>query len=202
MAMSRFRVAAIGIAALALSSALAVAAGNFSTYPIVGGASFCSSSSTSGVPGTASVCNVTTPAGPTALTGTELMPADTGLASGQQPQTVTIKPASLGAGPTQYSAPLTGASITIAAVTRQVIIEPAGTIAALTLVFPAASGLVDNQKLGFCSTQIVTALTVTNGTGATVQNPPTAMTAPVTTGAASCVEWVYVLAQTKWYRTQ
>lgn len=193
---------AVGLVALAVISAAALADGLFPGFPIVGGASYCSSQSTAGVPGTAAVCNNTVPAGPTALTGNETIIADTHLPSGQQPQTVAIDITTLGAGPYIYNAPLTGASITLTAQTRRLILEPAGTIAALTVVWPAAAGLTDNQLMGICSRQIVTALTTTNGSGATVLDAPTALTAPVTTGAASCVEWVYRVTNTSWYRVQ
>ncbi len=184
-------------AALVASTLLAHAAGMFANLPIVGGVAYCALYA-----GDGTTCAGSVPAGPTALTGNEKVPADTGLAGGASPQTVYIDVSSLGAGPTQYSVPLTGASITVAAATRQVIVEPAGTIAALTLVMPAASGLTEGQRFGFCTTQIVTALTITDGSGATVQNKPTAMLVPVATGGASCVEWVYVASTTKWYRTQ
>lgn len=200
----RFNRAAVLAATLTviLSASASVAGFWNSSWPIVSGASYCAGSSTAGVPGTTPVCNVTVPAGPTALTGSELIPADTGLASGQQPQSVLIKPASIGAGPTQYSTPLTGTSITIAPTTRQVIVNPAGTIAALTIVTPAAASLVEGQRIGFCTTQIITALTVTAGTGVTVSNAPTAMLVPVATGAASCVEWVYVASAATLFRVQ
>lgn len=203
MAKSRLKIAAFatGIAAL-VAVPLAWADGYFPGFPIVGGASYCASQSTAGVPGTAAVCNATTPAGPTALTGAETVVADTHLASGQQPQTVAIDVTTLGAGPTQYSVPLTGTTITVLPGTRHVIIEPAGTLAALTLQLPAASLLTEGQKLGYCTTQIITAQTVTAGSGSTVMNAPTAMTVPLATGAASCVEWVYYAATTKWYRVQ
>lgn len=200
--MLRLRSAAVALAALAIASSVVFAAGLFPGFPIVGGASYCSSQSTSGVPGTTAVCNATVPAGPTALTGTELIPADTGLASGQQPQTVSLTPAVLGAGPHQYAAPLTGASLTVTAAQRRLILEPAGTIAALTVVMPAATGLVSNQLFGICTTQIVTSLTVTAGSGTTVLNAPSALLVPVATGGASCVEWVYRLTNTSWYRVQ
>lgn len=202
MAKSKLLSLAVGLGALAAASTLAFAAGNWSTLPIVGGASFCAGNVTAGVPGTPSVCNQTVPAGPTSLTGNELIPADTNLPSGQQPQSVVIKPAMLNAGPTQFSTPLTGATTTVAAATRQVVINPAGTIAAHTVQLPAAASLVDGQRFGFCSTQVVTTLTVTAGSGTTVNNPPTAATVPVATGAASCVEFVYVLANTTWWRVQ
>lgn len=200
--MKRSLYALVAAAALAIGLGAAVADGYFPNFPVVGGASYCSGFSQAGVPGTTPVCNSTVPAGPTSLTGNETIIADTHLTQGQSPQTVAIDISTLGAGPYQYSAPLTGTSVTITPATRHLIIEPAGTIAALTVVFPAAAGLQDNQTFGLCSRQVVTALTVTNGTGTTVLDPPTALTAPVTTGGASCPEWVYRVANTSWYRVQ
>lgn len=78
---------ALGLAALVAAGGIAFGAGQFPGYPIVGGASYCGGFST----GTAGqVCTVTVPAGPVAITGNELIPADTQLANGAQPQTVTI----------------------------------------------------------------------------------------------------------------
>jgi hypothetical protein len=124
------------------------------------------------------------------------------LANGAQPQTVNISPASIGAGPTQYSVPVTTNTVTILPTTRQVIVNPAGTIAALTIVTPAAAAMVDGQRIGFCTTQIISTLTTTAGTGVTVANAPTAMLVPVASGAASCVEWIYVASQTTLFRVQ
>lgn len=167
------------------------------SYPIVGGSSYCASKVNN-------VCNSTIAAGPTVLTGNETIPADTGLTSGQVPQTVLIPVGRLGAGPTTYNTPVTTASITITANTRRLIVTPAGTIAEMTLVFPTSTLLAnaDNQLFGFCTTQIISALTVTAGSGTTVSNAPTAMLVPVATGAGSCVEWIYRLSATTWYRVQ
>lgn len=197
----------LAVVATAMAALFALPVASIAGYwnnslPIVDGASYCAGSSQPGGPGTATVCNTIVPAGPSALTGSELIPADTGLSSGQQPQSVLIDVGTLGAGPTQYSTPLTGATTTIAAGTRHVIINPAGTIAAHTLTFPAASALTEGQKLGFCTTQVVTALTTNAGSGTTLSNAPTAMQVPVATGAASCVEWIYVKSVTTWFRTQ
>lgn len=207
--MKFYRLAAVSLLAAAVASSVAYAAGLFPGFPIVGGASYCSSYSGTGSGSitqgnfvNSSTCNVTVPAGPAALTGNELIPADTQLPSGQTPQTVLIDVTMLGAGPTQYSTPLTGTTTTVNTGTRQVIINPAGTIAAHTLTLPAATGLIEGQRLGFCTTQVVTALTVNAGSGTTVSNAPTAMLVPVATGAASCVEWVYVASATTWFRTQ
>lgn len=94
------RLAGLLAVALTVGSTIVYAAGNYSTYPIVGGASFCAStvsgaSSFGGNTGqgqgtNGSICAQTVPAGPPALTGTEVIPMDTGLANGAPPQTVVI----------------------------------------------------------------------------------------------------------------
>lgn len=188
----------IGLGLVALLSVTAFAtAGLWNNFPTVGGAAYC-------ITTVNGVCQQTVPAGPTTLTGNETIPADTNLSSGQQPQTVRVPIGKLGAGKTTYNVPVTTDSVTIDAQTRQLIIIPAGTIAAFTLVFPAATTLTeaDGQRFGFCTTQIVTTLTTTAGAGTTVLNAPTAMLVPVATGAASCVEWIYRLSNTTWYRVQ
>lgn len=111
--LKRLKGAAVGCAALAIASTALYAAGNYSMYPIVGGASFCAST-VSGAGGftaqgntnngnptgqgqatSGSLCAQTVPAGPPALTGTELIPMDTGGAGGiypgtTNPQTVVL----------------------------------------------------------------------------------------------------------------
>lgn len=176
--------------------ALAAALGqNFApNLPIIGGASYCQSTING-------VCQSTISAGP-ALSGAEFIPVDTGAASGVQPQSAKVNIQTLGAGTYQYVVPLTGDTVTATAYNNQVIVNPAGTIAALTLVTPAATALLDGQSLGFCTTQIISTLTTTAGSGTTVSNAPTAMLVPVATGAASCVTWRYRQANTTWYRVQ
>lgn len=95
--MKRFRTLAVAGVAVAAASTLAIAAGNYLTYPIVGSPSFCASTVTGiggqgGVTGqgqgsTGSICAQTIPAGPPALTGNELIPVDTGIAT---PASATI----------------------------------------------------------------------------------------------------------------
>lgn len=162
--------------------------------PIIGGSSYCQST----VNG---VCVSTIPAGP-ALTGTETIPVDTNYASGAGPQSAKIGMASIGAGTFQYVVPVTTDTVTALYTDRQVIVNPAGTIAAMTFVTPASTNLVNGQRLGLCTTQIVSTLTTTAGSGTTVSNAPTALLVPVATGAGSCVEWIYRQANTTWYRTQ
>lgn len=162
--------------------------------PNIGGPSYCSSTVNA-------VCVNTVPAGP-AVTGLETIPADTNAAQGVNPQSGRFSLPSLGGGTLDYSVPTSGTTVTALNTTRQIIVEPAGTIAALTVVFPAATTLVNGQRLGLCGTQIVTTLTMTAGSGTTISNGATAMLVPVATGAASCVEWIYRTANTTWYRVQ
>lgn len=186
----------IAVAALA-AIAFPAFAGEFSNYPnVAGSAKSCSTVNS------VQVCTV--PAGPTALTGSETIPADTNLSGGRSPQTVNITTSTLGAGPTTYLVPLTGEATVVTNTTRRINLNPAGTIAAFTVTFPAATTLTqaDGQLFGLCTTQIVTALTVTAGAGTTVLNGPTALLVPVATGGASCVEWQYRLSNTTWYRVQ
>lgn len=94
------------IAALLASAGLAWGAGNWSTLPVVGGASFCGSTVTGtgnlgGVTGQGqgtlgSICGQTIPAGPPGLTGVETVPMDTNLGGGAPPQTVVMPTALLG----------------------------------------------------------------------------------------------------------
>jgi hypothetical protein len=187
----------LGLAALVAVSLPAFATGMFSNLPVIGSAAYCVLFS-----GDGATCVGFEPAGPTIVTGNERIPADTVLPNGNQPQTVRIPLASLGTGPYQYNAPLTGASITVLPTSRRLMLEPAGTIAALTVVFPAATLLVDNQTVGLCSTQVITTLTMTAGTGTTILNPLTATLLPLATGAAVCGEWVYRQSNTSFYRVQ
>ncbi len=180
---------------LTLVSAAAIAGFWNTQFPILGGASFCGSTVNAS-------CVSTIPAGPTVMTGNETVPGDTNLTGGANPQTVQIPVRLLGGGAFTYNVPVTGDSITIAATTRRLIVNPAGTIANLTIVTPAATTLYNGQVLGLCTTQIVSTLTTTAGAGTTVNGAPTALLVPVTTGGASCVEWIYRTADTTWYRIQ
>lgn len=152
-------------------------------------------------------CIAFAPAGPTAMTGFETVLTDTHNPAGAIPQTMNTPLTAIGGGVLTVDTPLTGASITLTAQTRQLIINPAGTIAAYSVAMPAASAtMVNGQRIGICGTQIVTALTLTGGTGNTF-NPAvqTATLVPVITGAASCTEYVYSKTSATagvWFRTQ
>ena len=78
----------------------------------------------------------------------------------------------------QYEAPLTGANIPItdSSQNTELRIQPAGTIAALTITFPASTNCVEGQEILMTSSQIVTTLTLA-GNGSTIQGGATAFTA-------------------------
>ncbi len=103
---------------------------------------------------------------------------------------------------TQYSAPATGATVTVGSSASDadgsenvhLILTPAGTIAALTVKFPLSTDLVDKQEILINSTQIVTAVTW-NVNGATdIVGEPTAFT------ANGFYRFKYDLVTLNWYR--
>lgn len=91
-------------------------------------------------------------------------------------------------GTPQYVTPLTGATVNVAAGQTRIIIDPAGTLAALTLNFPPTPS--DGQLLYITSSQIVTTLTVT---GATLVGALAAL------AAAAGLRYVYSLTANKWF---
>lgn len=76
---------------------------------------------------------------------------------------------------TQYAAPLTG-STTIVRDTQDsvwLIVTPAGTLAAATLLLPLVANAVDRQEILVNTTQIITTLTLNANGGAVVGAPTT-----------------------------
>ena len=194
----------LGLSVIALVSTVLIAnaiSGNQLGFPIIGGASYCSSF------GNNAACSNTVAAGP-ALTGSETIIANTNIGGSGGVQTGVLTLQSIGAGKLVVETPTTGTTITVDAVTRQLIVAPTTTIAALGVTFPAAaSSLYNGQRIGVCGTQIVTAVTMTAGTGNTFGTTVTsqAMLVPVVTGGASCMEWIYSKTSDTvgiWYRVQ
>lgn len=91
----------------------------------------------------------------------------------------------------QYSAPLTGATVTIAAGTEHLVLNPAADIAELTVALPTTPA--DGTTVRVSSSQAVTTLTVTDGAASSV-GAPTAMT------DNSFWSMIYREADTTWYR--
>lgn len=91
--------------------------------------------------------------------------------------------------------PLTGFTLTMTPLQSVVSLNPAGTLAAGTIVLPAT--LVDGKTVGIYTTQTITALTLSTSNTATFT--PTAVT---TLTANSHVSYVYSVAANTWYRIE
>lgn len=187
-------VIAVAAAIGAIGIVAAQAAGLWPTLPIVGGASYCASQSTTG-------CTATVPAGPSALTGSELVPADRRTTSGAQ--TVLIPMAALDSLPQTISAGSTTANntITVGSTTGKLIITGSGALSPTTITLPTSP--IDGQRFSLSATQTIATLTLTdNNGGATfsISNNPTALT--VSTTAAYGYQFIYDAANTTWYRLQ
>lgn len=207
------RLAGLLAVALTVGSVAAYAAGNYSTYPIVGGASFCVSTvgasnvqagntgqgaGAAGSNGT--YCAQTVPAGPPALTGSEVIPMDTGLAGGASPQTVVLPVTDLHAG--YYQVVTTGTAVTVAPNVQNLILNLAATTMAVTM--PAAP--YDNEvvTISNASTVVSTFSTVANTGQTFVQGAaPTNLAAQAANTAATAqseVAYLYKASTAAWYR--
>lgn len=91
--------------------------------------------------------------------------------------------------------PLTGVTYQVPDDAERVLIEPAGTIAAHTTLFP--NNPYDGQELNIANTAIITAWTMTAGTTGQTNGIKGALTAGVANGFG---KWKYNLAGLCWYR--
>lgn len=164
------------------------------TFPIIGGSSYCGSTVNA-------TCVTTIVAGPTAVTGSELVLADTGLASGQNPQTALLSMRALQAAPITYYLCTAAAcgSNTIGNNSGGILLDYTTTITSATVVTPASP--MDGQRFKIASPYTITSLTVTANTGQTLSvTTPTVLTASTTTPQG--YEFTYVSSTAKWYRVQ
>lgn len=94
--------------------------------------------------------------------------------------------------------PTTGNTITVPRFNdRYYYITPAGTLATLTLALPSSTNARDGQKVSIFSTQTITALTVTAGSGNTMGGTTlSAMT------ANTLYEFIYSASAAKWIRVK
>lgn len=95
-------------------------------------------------------------------------------------------------GALQYAAPANGATVTMSAGSRTLILEPAGTIAGATVVLPIAPP--DGTIVSLSSTGIITTLTLSAGAGDTIVNAITTLL------AAGVARFAYVASTLKWYK--
>lgn len=211
--MNRFRVAMVAGLGLAILSSVAFAAGNWSTLPVVGQASFCASTVTGtgslgGITGqgqgtTGSICAQTVPAGPPSITGLETVPADTNIAGlGAQPQTVRLSMASLNSLPYAYylATSATIGTITTTANTGMTVIDYSGTITSVTVVLPPTP--IDGQRYYLTSTRTISTLTINAASGDSLANGANPSVLTVSTTVPFGYAWVYQTANRTWYRFQ
>ena len=182
---------ALGLATLVACVSIGLTAGLFQGLPVVGGASYCGTT----VNG---VCQQTIAAGPVRLTGTEKVPADTQLASGQNPQSVYIPTALLMNNGTSLQ---TGDAITytVADGIANVILDDTDTITSAAITAPANP--IDGQVVNIGSAKTVTTFSFVANTGQTLAaTTPTVLTASTT--APQGYAFRYVASTAKWYRMQ
>lgn len=94
-----------------------------------------------------------------------------------------------------YQAPLTGFTITMTVDQSAVSLNPAGTLAAGTIMLPPTT--VDGKIVTVFSSQTITALTLSTSNSATFV--PAAVT---TIAAGASLGYVYDLANNQWHRFQ
>jgi hypothetical protein len=136
-----------------------------------------------------------------ALTGNELIPADTQLPGGAQPQTEYISVIQLRGLTYSQQVPLTGFNIVVPAGTNFLQLNPAGTLATGTIVFPP--GTADGQQFCIYDTQTQTAVTLTPATGNTIAATiPTALTAATRLCWAFAASTANATTANQWIRTQ
>lgn len=192
----------MALAGVCLIATPLFAAGMFQGYPVVGGAATCVNFATNPTTGAVlTTCNgPAVPAGPSIVTGNELIPADTQLTQGIPPATVRIPMAALNALPITFATVTTTAPTTVATATMGgICYNSAATITSATITLPVAP--IDGQQFAVCSNQTITTLSVSAGAGASLAaTTPTVLTASTT--APQGYRWLYNAALTKWFRLQ
>lgn len=91
------------------------------------------------------------------------------------------------------STPTTGQTVTIASGQKTAVINPAGTLATLTVQLPGCTTAYDGSEARFSSTQIVTALSVTAASGSVAD-------APGSLAVGGGNGYICVGSSTTWYR--
>ncbi len=191
----------ISLSAFALVAFSAIAIGQsgqglWPSLPVVGGASYCAST-------TNGVCHNTVPAGPTALTGNEGIPANTNLSQGRSPQNVLVTPAVLNANPISFQTvtTLTAATpISASSVDGGIVYTSTGSISSANITLPL--GAIQGQQYRIGSNQTITTLSVTAPAGDTMaaNTAPTVLTA--STSVSDGYTFIYNKADKTWHRLQ
>lgn len=109
--------------------------------------------------------------------------------------TVTVAQLFGGSSGYAYTQPTNGETIVVAGATAALVLDPAGSLATLTVDLPQATQ--DGQCFKLSTTQTITALTAqgATGSGQTVLGGATTLT------ANGGIAWLYRAANATWYRT-
>ena len=94
----------------------------------------------------------------------------------------------------QYSTPIAGATVTTNNGVAYLILEPAATLATLTITLPSAP--TDGQSLRIASTKAITTLTINGAVGQTIKNTAT------TVAAGGSIGFLYRSSNASWYKVQ
>lgn len=203
------RYLAVAGIAVTIASTAAYAAGYFPGFPIVGSAAYCqgvSSYSTSVTnPGAAqspTVCNNNVPAGPTIVTGNELIPADTGL---NNPATVLLPLAAINALPPAYPVFASSTAVnafTVSPLVGKVVILAVNNNALSNTSMQMPANPIDGQELQVSSTATIGTFNVSANVGQTLdtQAKTTAITASTTVSFGYAYIWR--AADSTWRRLQ
>lgn len=202
--MKRSYVLMAGLIAAITYVTYALAAGQFSQYPVVGGAAYCGANAQAGIPGTSTVCvpggtSTSVPAGPTIVTGSEIVPADAGTTStGNATYVLTL--GSLNAYPYQWFTQAATPVTTYIMSDKQggLFIDSTGTITSVVVQLPPNP--IDGQRFWFSADRTVTALLVSPGSGASMGNSATPTALTISSTGTYGYEWLYRLTNTTWYR--
>lgn len=197
----------LGLAAAGLLSVvtIAYAGGLWPDFPIVGGATYCSGTSASAtgtIIGVVTGCPNQVAAGPTIVTGNELIPADTKLASGAVPQTVLVPMASLNALPITFvTVTLPPAGISAANTSGGTFYHSTVTITSANITLPQAP--IDGQQYIVAADQKITTPSISAGALTLGNQGATPIISPTNLAVAGLgARYIYNAALSTWFRLQ
>jgi hypothetical protein len=225
------RLIAVAAAVLAVGGITAsLAGGMWQTLPTVAMQTFCAVLST-GIPGGPylqppgttqgtglTLCQVAVPAGPPALTGNELIPADTYPASspfltvpqGVPPATVTVPIILLDSGAYVYSVPnATRANFTLTNPVNFLVLDGTAVQTQTNIQLPGTQlqPALNGQQVHIVTAQSITTLgivgqqTAAGAAAVTVDNPPTTLLVGATVSTAA-LTFFYSAPISTWFRIQ
>lgn len=218
--LKRFKGVAVAAVALLITSTILYAAGNWSTLPIVGGSSYCAStvSGTGNLGGATgqgqgtlgSICGQTVPAGPSIVTGNEVIPADannpaniTSAQGGASPTTFLLTMASLNALPPAYPAFYSNIAVnafTVSPLVGKVVIIGNAALSNTSMQMPAAP--IDGQELALSSNQTIGTFNISPNTGQTMDTQAKVTALTVSTTGSYGYQFIWRAATSTWYRLQ